>query len=76
MATMDTATARRQLADLVSRVRFTKERITLTRYGKACAALVPLEDLDELCKRAPRRKRSKARAASSPRAQIPEKQTR
>ena len=48
MVRIDTATARRQLADLVSRVRYAKERITLTRYGKAFAALVPIEDLQKL----------------------------
>jgi prevent-host-death family protein len=55
MAQVDTATARRQLADLVSRVRYAKERITLTRYGKPFAALVPIEDLVALRSRKSRR---------------------
>ena len=64
--TVDTATARRQLADLVSRVLYTKQRITLTRYGKACAALVPVEELVALRRRArsTKTKLKKASAAS------------
>jgi prevent-host-death family protein len=35
--------ARNQLGDLIDRVRIGGEHITLTRYGKAVAVLVPVE---------------------------------
>jgi prevent-host-death family protein len=37
--------ARDELAELVNRVAYGHERITLTRHGKAVAGLVPPEDL-------------------------------
>jgi antitoxin YefM len=37
--------ARDELADLVNRVAYGHERITLTRHGKVVAGLVPPEDL-------------------------------
>lgn len=40
--------ARADLAELISRVGYTGERIVLTRHGKALAALVPVEDLEAL----------------------------
>ena len=40
--------ARADLAELVSRVGYTGERILLTRHGKALAALVPVSDLEAL----------------------------
>jgi prevent-host-death family protein len=40
--------ARADLAELVSRVGYTGERILLTRHGKPLAALVPVSDLEEL----------------------------
>jgi prevent-host-death family protein len=40
--------ARADLAELVSRVGYTGERIVLTRHGKPLAALVPVEDLEAL----------------------------
>ncbi len=40
--------ARADLAELISRVGYTGERILLTRHGKALAALVPVEDLEAL----------------------------
>jgi prevent-host-death family protein len=46
MEAIDTATARKRLSELVSRVLYAKERITLTRYGKACAVLVPIDDVE------------------------------
>lgn len=45
LATMNTADAKEQFADLISRVSHHKERIILTRRGKEIAAIVPLEDL-------------------------------
>lgn len=48
MEEIPTAEARRQLADLVNRVAYGKERVVLTRHGRAVAALVPLEDLSLL----------------------------
>jgi prevent-host-death family protein len=40
--------ARAELAELVSRVGYSGERILLTRHGKALAALVPVDDLETL----------------------------
>jgi prevent-host-death family protein len=40
--------ARADLAELVSRVGYTGERILLTRHGKPLAALVPVADLERL----------------------------
>jgi prevent-host-death family protein len=42
---MSTAEARQNLAELVNRVAYGKERVVLTRHGKEVAALVPIEDL-------------------------------
>lgn len=43
--------ARAELAELVSRVGYSGERIVLTRHGRALAALVPVEDLEALERR-------------------------
>lgn len=40
--------ARAELADLVSRVGYSGERILLTRHGRPLAALVPVGDLEAL----------------------------
>ena len=40
--------ARRTLADVVNRVAYAKERISLGRRGRAVAAIVPVEDLELL----------------------------
>jgi prevent-host-death family protein len=40
--------AREQFATIVNRVAFGKERVRLTRHGKAVAAVIPVEDLDLL----------------------------
>ncbi|MEW6126656.1 MAG: type II toxin-antitoxin system Phd/YefM family antitoxin [Acidobacteriota bacterium] len=45
---ISTKEAREQLSDLISRAAFAKERIILTRHGKAVAAVVPIEDYDLL----------------------------
>jgi prevent-host-death family protein len=45
MDSVSTAEARQNLADLVNRVAYGKERIVLTRHGKEIAAIVPIEDL-------------------------------
>lgn len=45
MTTVTTKEARDQLAELVNRAAYGKERIVLTRRGKGIAALIPLEDL-------------------------------
>ena len=55
LITLTTVAARRQFANLISRVWFTKERAALTRYGQAIVAVVPIEDL-ELLEHLPRRK--------------------
>lgn len=48
MANISTREARGQLSTVVSRAAFAKERIILTRRGKAVAAVVPIEDLEFL----------------------------
>jgi prevent-host-death family protein len=40
--------AREQLADLVNRAAYRRERITLARHGKKIAAIVSAEDLELL----------------------------
>lgn len=42
------AEVRRNLAELMGRVAYGKERVVVTRHGKGMAALVPVEDLDLL----------------------------
>ena len=39
------ADARSDLADLLNRVAYGKERLVITRHGRELAALVPVEDL-------------------------------
>lgn len=43
---ISTVEARNQFADLINRVAYGKERVILTRRGKALVAMVPLEDLE------------------------------
>ncbi len=45
MTTVTTAEARNQLAELINRAAYGKERVVFTRRGKELAALVPMEDL-------------------------------
>ncbi|MEK7369153.1 MAG: type II toxin-antitoxin system prevent-host-death family antitoxin [Planctomycetota bacterium] len=45
MTTVTAVKARDQFAELVSRVGYGKERIAVTRRGKAVAAIVPIEDM-------------------------------
>ena len=40
--------ARSALSDLVNRIYFNSDRITLTRYGKPAAVLVPVDDAELL----------------------------
>ncbi len=42
---VSTVEARNQLSDLINRVAYGKERVILSRRGKALAAIVPLEDI-------------------------------
>lgn len=50
MDSISTAEARQNLAELVNRVAYGKERVVLTRHGKEVAALVPIEDLGLMAK--------------------------
>lgn len=43
--TITTAEARRKFAEIVNRVAYGKERITVTRRGKTVVAVVPIEDV-------------------------------
>lgn len=44
MTEVSTVEAREKLSDLVNRVAYGRERVTITRRGKAVAVLVPVED--------------------------------
>lgn len=46
--TLATTDARRGLADVVARVKYTRKRIVLTKHGRREAVLIPVEDLDIL----------------------------
>ncbi len=48
MEDVSTRDARRNLAELVNRVAYGKERFVVTRHGKGLAALVPLSDVSLL----------------------------
>lgn len=43
-----TAEARKNLAEILNRVAYGKERVVVTRHGKELAAIVPVEELDLL----------------------------
>lgn len=45
MADFTISKAREQLADLVNRAAYAKERVGLTRHGRRVAAIVSVEDL-------------------------------
>ena len=44
--TMNSTDARERLADVLNRVAYAKDRVRITRRGKAVAAVVPIEDLE------------------------------
>lgn len=46
--TLSTVDARSRFSEVLNRAAFGKERVILTRRGKALAALVPLDDVDLL----------------------------
>lgn len=48
MEDVSTRDARKNLAELVNRVAYGKERFVVTRHGKGLAALVPLSDVSLL----------------------------
>ena len=48
MSNISTKEAREQLSAVISRAAFAKERVILTRHGKAVAAVVPIEDVELL----------------------------
>jgi prevent-host-death family protein len=48
MSSFSTKEAREQLSTVISRAAFTKERVIVTRHGKAIAAVVPIEDVELL----------------------------
>jgi prevent-host-death family protein len=48
MAKVPSSQARDNLAELISRAAYGKERIILTRRGKQLAAVVPIEDVRRL----------------------------
>ncbi|MEM7416633.1 MAG: type II toxin-antitoxin system Phd/YefM family antitoxin [Gemmatimonadota bacterium] len=48
MRDVTTAEARKNLADLLNRVAYSRERVVVTRHGREIAAIVPVEDLNLL----------------------------
>jgi prevent-host-death family protein len=48
MNTLSTAEARDQFSDVINRAADGKERVVLTRRGKALVAVVPIEDMELL----------------------------
>jgi len=46
MKTLNTTDAREQLAEVLNRVAYAKDRVRITRRGKEIAAVVPIEDLE------------------------------
>ena len=48
MTEMTTGEARAQFADLINRVAYGKERVILTRRGRRLAAIIPLDQLEQL----------------------------
>jgi prevent-host-death family protein len=60
MVTMNVAKARRGFAEVINRVQFFNEAVALTRNGKACAVVVPVEDFEQL------RQLRRAKPASAP----------
>ena len=48
MAYVTASKARRDFADILSRVAFGKERIVVHRHGKKLVAVIPIEDLELL----------------------------
>ena len=48
MDTLSTAEARDQFSDVINRAAYGKERVVLTRRGKALVAVVPIEDFELL----------------------------
>ena len=48
MEKVSAAKARKSFADILDQVSYAKERIIITRRGKAVAAVVPIEDLELL----------------------------
>jgi prevent-host-death family protein len=63
MSSMSTGEARDQFATVVNRAAFGKERIVLTRRGKAIVAIVPMKDLEFLQELENRLDLEEARAA-------------
>lgn len=44
--TLNSTDARQNLADVLNRVAYAKDRVRITRRGKTVAAVVPIEDLE------------------------------
>ena len=48
LTTLAVSDARRELADVVDRVKYKGERFILSKNGKRAAAIIPVEDLEAL----------------------------
>ncbi len=44
--TLNSTNARENLSEILNRVAYAKDRVRITRRGKAVAAVVPIEDLE------------------------------
>jgi prevent-host-death family protein len=44
--TLNSTTARENLSEILNRVAYAKDRVRISRRGKAVAAVVPIEDLE------------------------------
>jgi len=58
--------ARRTFADMVNRVAYGNERITVERHGRALVAIVPISDMDRLEEMAPGSRASGSKAGPRP----------
>lgn len=50
MRVVHTSTMRREYAETLNQVIYLKERIILERHGKKIAAIIPMDDFNELLK--------------------------
>ena len=48
MDNLNTTEARENLAEILNRVAYAKDRVRITRHGKEVAAVVPIEDLERI----------------------------
>jgi prevent-host-death family protein len=47
-STINAKQVRKELSETLNKVKYTHDRISITKYGKPVAALIPIEDLEFL----------------------------